>query len=246
MLEVKHLSKKFGNLEVLKDISFSLAQSEILSIIGPSGTGKSTLLRCLNYLEKPESGTIEINNLKFDYTDMDRNKILNLRKQTSMVFQNYNLFKNKNVVENVMEALLVVKKKSKKEAYDIAIKNLELVGLLDKKDEYPSRLSGGQQQRVGIARAMAVEPKIILFDEPTSSLDPFLVKEVLDTIKELAKTEVSMIIVTHEMKFAKQVSDKVIFLNNGIIWEEGTPNKIFDNPDNELTKRFISSNMKNN
>lgn len=244
MLEVKHLSKKFGNLEVLKDISFSLAQSEILSIIGPSGTGKSTLLRCINYLEKPESGTIEINNLKFDYTDMDRNKILNLRKQTSMVFQNYNLFKNKNVIENVMEALLIVKKKSKKEAYEVAIKNLELVGLLDKKDEYPSRLSGGQQQRVGIARAMAVEPKIILFDEPTSSLDPFLVKEVLDTIKELAKTKVSMIIVTHEMEFARQVSDKVIFLNNGIIWEEGNPNKIFDSPDNELTKRFISSNMR--
>lgn len=244
MLEVKHLSKKFGDLEVLKDISFSLSQSEILTIIGPSGTGKSTLLRFINYLEKPEEGTIEINNLKFDFTDMDREKILNLRKQTSMVFQNYNLFKNKNVIENVMEALLVVKKKSKKEAYDIAMKNLALVGLLDKKDEYPSRLSGGQQQRVGIARAMAVEPKIILFDEPTSSLDPFLVNEVLDTIKELAKTKVSMIIVTHEMEFARQVSDKVIFLNDGIICEEGTPDKIFSNPDNELTKRFISSAMR--
>ena len=239
MLKISNLNKSFGELKVLKDISFEVSKGEVVAIIGPSGTGKSTLLRCINYLEKPDSGIVEIEGTKYDFLNMNKKDIYDLRKHSCMVFQQYNLFKNKTVIENLTEALHFVQKREKLEAQEIAEKLLKKVGMFEKKDEYPSRLSGGQQQRVGIARALAVNPDIILFDEPTSSLDPELVDEVLNTIKALAETNITMIIVPHAIEFAKNVADRIIFMDEGNIVEEGKPSDIFTNPKNERTKQFL-------
>ncbi|WFD10694.1 amino acid ABC transporter ATP-binding protein [Tepidibacter hydrothermalis] len=239
MIKIKNLHKSFTKLEVLRGIDLEIKKGEVVAVIGPSGTGKSTLLRCINYLEVPDKGEIEIEDLKINTKNVTKEQIHRLRKVTSMVFQNYNLFKNKTAIQNIFEPLIVVKKMDYKKAEKIALDILEKVGLLDKKDIYPSKLSGGQQQRIGIGRAMAVSPKIMLFDEPTSALDPELVGEVLDVIRGLAKNHTTMIIVTHEMRFAKEVADRVIFMDGGNIVEQGSPDEIFNNPKNERTIEFL-------
>ena len=240
MIKVTDLHKSFGELAVLKGIDFQANTGEVIVIIGPSGMGKSTFLRCINYIERPEKGIIEIDNVKVDAEKCTEKEIKQLRLKTSMVFQNYNIFKNKTVIENVMLPMTSVQKIEKEIAKEKALQYLEQVGLLDKVNEYPSRLSGGQQQRVGIARAMAVNPKLILLDEPTSSLDPELVLGILDILRNLANEHKrTMIIVTHEMSFAKEIADRIIFMDDGRIIEEGTPEKIFSNPQNERTKRFL-------
>lgn len=239
MLKINNLHKRFDKLEVLKGIDLEVSKGEVVVVIGPSGSGKSTLLRCLNYLEAPEKGNIEISNVKVDAEKSHKKDIRDLRKVTAMVFQNYNLFKNKSVLENITEALLIVKNMPKDEAEAVAEKLLIQVGLIDKKDNYPSTLSGGQQQRVSIARAMALNPQVILFDEPTSALDPELVGEVLNVIRQLASKHMTMLIVTHEMGFAKEVADRVIFMDEGKIVEQGKPQDIFTNPKHERTRRFL-------
>ena len=240
MIKVTDLHKSFGELAVLKGIDFQADTGEVIVIIGPSGMGKSTFLRCINYIERPEKGIIEIDNVKVDAEKCTEKEIKQLRLKTSMVFQNYNIFKNKTVIENVMLPMTSVQKIEKEIAKEKALQYLDQVGLLDKINEYPSRLSGGQQQRVGIARAMAVNPKLILLDEPTSSLDPELVLGILDILRNLANEHKrTMIIVTHEMSFAKEIADRIIFMDDGRIIEEGTPEDIFSNPQNERTKRFL-------
>ena len=240
MIKVTDFHKSFGELAVLKGIDFQADTGEVIVIIGPSGMGKSTFLRCINYIERPEKGIIEIDNVKVDAEKCTEKEIKQLRLKTSMVFQNYNIFKNKTVIENVMLPMTSVQKIEKEIAKEKALQYLDQVGLLDKVNEYPSRLSGGQQQRVGIARAMAVNPKLILLDEPTSSLDPELVLGILDILRNLANEHKrTMIIVTHEMSFAKEIADRIIFMDDGRIIEEGTPEKIFSNPQNERTKRFL-------
>lgn len=240
MIKVTDLHKSFGELAVLKGIDFQADTGEVIVIIGPSGMGKSTFLRCINYIERPEKGIIEIDNVKVDAEKCTEKEIKQLRLKTSMVFQNYNIFKNKTVIENVMLPMTSVQKIEKEIAKEKALQYLDQVGLLDKVNEYPSRLSGGQQQRVGIARAMAVNPKLILLDEPTSSLDPELVLGILDILRNLANEHKrTMIIVTHEMSFAKEIADRIIFMDDGRIIEEGTPEDIFSNPQNERTKRFL-------
>lgn len=241
MIEIKDLRVKFGNNEVLKGINLSIKKGEVVALIGPSGTGKSTLLRCLNYLTKPTKGNIRIDDFIFNIEKATNKDIHNLRKKTAMVFQNYNLLKNKTAVENIMEPIITVQKIHKEKAYEKAIELLDKVGLKHKKDSYPRELSGGQQQRIGIARAMAVSSDVILFDEPTSSLDPELVGEVLSVIKDLALSHnKTMVIVTHEMKFAKEVADRMIFLENGVVAGEGTPEEIYKNCQNERMRKFIN------
>ncbi|PWC14651.1 amino acid ABC transporter ATP-binding protein [Brenneria corticis] len=239
MISVKHLTKRFGDQVVLDDISLNIAQGEVVAIIGPSGSGKSTLLRCLNLLEKPQAGTIEIGGQVLDTRRYSGKEAYALRRQTAMVFQNYNLFKNKTALENITEALIVVKKMAKKQADELGMALLEQVGLLPQAAQYPVTLSGGQQQRVGIARALAVDPKAILFDEPTSALDPERVHEVLQVIKKLAKNNTTMVIVTHEMQFAQEVADRVIFMADGHIVEEGPAEKVISFSDNPQTQRFL-------
>ncbi|NFC30066.1 amino acid ABC transporter ATP-binding protein [Clostridium botulinum] len=240
MIKISNLHKSFNGVEVLKGINLDIRKGEVVAVIGPSGTGKSTLLRCMNFLEKPEKGIIEIEDLKVDVEKATKQQIHELRLNTSMVFQSYNLFKNKTALENIMEPLIIVKKMDKDKAKEMALSILKQVGLEDKKDYYPSKLSGGQQQRVGIGRAMAVDPKIMLFDEPTSALDPELVGEVLEVIKKLAEQDTTMIIVTHEMRFAESAADKVIFMDGGNIVEQGTPEEVFNNPKNERTMKFLN------
>lgn len=239
MISVKHLSKRFGDQVVLDDISLEIAQGEVVAIIGPSGSGKSTLLRCLNLLETPEAGTIAIGDSVLDTRRYSSKEAYALRQQTAMVFQNYNLFKNKTALENITEALIVVKKMPKKQAREVGLALLEQVGLLPQAEQYPVTLSGGQQQRVGIARALAVDPKAILFDEPTSALDPERVHEVLQVIQKLAKNNTTMVIVTHEMQFAKEVADRVIFMADGHIVEQGPAEKVISFSDNPQTQRFL-------
>jgi putative amino-acid transport system ATP-binding protein len=244
MIKVTNLSKSFDDLSVLKEISFEVNKGEIIVIIGPSGTGKSTLLRCLNYLETPTSGQIEIGDVSVDAKHHTHKQITKLRQHSSFVFQNYSLFANKTAIENVAESLITVWKVARKEALSTAKKVLIKVGLEDKLDFYPSQLSGGQQQRVGIARAMATHGEVILFDEPTSALDPEWVEEVLAVMKQLAIEKQTMIVVTHEMQFAKEVADRVIFMEGGYIVEQGTPEQIFDNPQNERTQEFVKRALK--
>ncbi|MCR1950150.1 amino acid ABC transporter ATP-binding protein [Clostridium sp. DSM 100503] len=239
MIKIRNLKKKFGNDEILKGINLELKKGEVVVIIGPSGAGKSTFLRCLNYLEIPTSGEIQIADLKVETDKVSKRDIHNLRSKSAMVFQNYNLFNNKTVIENVTEALIVVKRMDKEEANNIAAKALKKVGLLEKKDVYPKTLSGGQKQRVSIARAIAINPEVILFDEPTSALDPELVSEVLGVIKDLAKENMTMIIVTHEMRFAKDVGDRIVFMENGVVVEEGAPEDIFTKPKKDRTREFL-------
>ena len=249
MIKIEKLYKNFGELQVLKGIDLEVRKGEVVVVIGPSGSGKSTLLRCINYLEAPETGTIEIvndelGNIKMDFEKVEKPLIQKLRASTAMVFQSYNLFKNKTALENITESLIVTKNIKKKDAENTATELLKQVGLLDKRDAYPSTLSGGQQQRVGIARAMAVNPMVILFDEPTSALDPELVGEVLNVIRALAKKHTTMMIVTHEMAFAKEVADRVIFMDDGIIVEEGAPQDIFTNPKHQRTRKFLNQVIK--
>ncbi|QBP90547.1 amino acid ABC transporter ATP-binding protein [Bacillus mycoides] len=239
VIELKKLYKSYKHNEVLRGISLTVKKGEVVVIIGPSGSGKSTLLRCLNLLEQPDDGSIRIEDLEIHTKKLYQKEIIKLRQKTAMVFQNYNLFKNKTALQNITTALTVVQKKREEEANGIAREILKQVGLADKEDFYPTMLSGGQQQRVGIARAMALNPAVLLFDEPTSALDPELVNEVLQVIKDLARQHITMVIVTHEMNFAKEVADRVIFMADGIIVEQGTPEEIFRNPQNERTKKFL-------
>lgn len=240
MISIKNLKKRFGSLEVLKDISLDVAKGKVVVIIGPSGSGKTTLLRCLNVLEQADGGQIEIHNTKLDFSQrIDKRQVITLRKQTGMVFQSYNLFPHMTAIENVMEGPVTVQKISKDVARQKAEKLLAKVGLADKANEYPAQLSGGQQQRVGIARALAIDPNVMLFDEPTSALDPELVGEVLKAIKELAQEGMTMVIVTHEMAFAREVADEVIFMDQGVIVERGIPAKLFNSPEQERTRQFL-------
>ncbi|EHL74918.1 amino acid ABC transporter ATP-binding protein [Bacillus smithii] len=240
MIKIHDLRKQFDQLEVLKGINMSIEKGKVIVIIGPSGSGKTTFLRCLNALEIPTSGTIQIGDVKIDFSQpVSKKEIAALRKESGMVFQQYNLFPHKTVLENVTEGPIIVKKLPKNEAIQKAEKLLQKVGLLDKKDEYPFQLSGGQQQRVGIARALAMEPELMLFDEPTSALDPELVGEVLNVMKELADEGMTMVVVTHEMRFAKEVADEVVFMDQGVIVERGTPEEIFTRPKEQRTKQFL-------
>ncbi|NRD79732.1 amino acid ABC transporter ATP-binding protein [Bacillus sp. BRMEA1] len=240
MIQVKNVTKSFGSHEVLKDISLTVNKGEVVAILGPSGSGKTTLLRCLNYLEKPSKGSIQIGDFRFDYSRPYKSNIRQLRLKTAMVFQQYHLFKHRTVLENVMEGLVIVHKIPKAQARQRSVEVLEKVGLGDKLAFYPSQLSGGQQQRVGIARALALNPEVLLFDEPTSALDPELVGEVLDVIRTIAKEGVTMIIVTHEMGFAREVSNHVVFMEHGNIIEVGDSRTIFENPKEERTIQFLS------
>lgn len=236
MIKVKNLHKYFGELEVLKGIDMEVNEGEVVCMIGASGSGKSTLLRCINFLEEKNEGEIWVDGVKVQHKKSDVNKI---RQKVGMVFQQFNLFPHMTVLQNIMEGPVTVKKVKKEQARVKALELLEKVGLSDKEQEYPAMLSGGQQQRVAIARALAMEPKAVLFDEPTSALDPELVGEVLRVMKDLANEGMTMIVVTHEMGFAREVSDRVIFLHEGVIAEEGTPEQIFENPKNERLKNFL-------
>lgn len=239
MIEIKNLNKYFKKNHVLKDINLLVSKGETVALIGPSGSGKSTLLRCINLLETPTNGEIYIDDIVVNAQKITKDCIHQVHQNTGMVFQNYNLFANKTALENVAEALIVVKKIPKKEALEQSLKLLEKVGLADRKDHYPTGLSGGQQQRVAIARALAINPKVILFDEPTSALDPELVEEVLQVIKNVAKEKVTTIIVTHELEFARDVADRIVFLADGVIVEENSSKEFFRNPKMDRTKQFL-------
>ncbi len=237
MIRFEHISKKFGNLEVLKDVTEEVKNGEIVSLIGPSGSGKSTLLRCMNLLEVPTSGRILLKGEDITAKGVDINVH---RQKMGMVFQHFNVFPNMSVEENITMAPILLGKKNKDEAHKQAMDLLDKVGLRDKADVRPTKLSGGQKQRLAIVRALAMEPEVMLFDEPTSALDPEMVGEVLSVIKSLADTGMTMMIVTHEMGFAREISDRILFMNDGIIAESGTPDKVFGNPDNPRLKEFLS------
>ncbi|MDY7220688.1 amino acid ABC transporter ATP-binding protein [Halalkalibacterium halodurans] len=240
MIVVQSLYKKFGEVEVLKGLDLTVERGKVVVVIGPSGSGKTTLLRCLNILETPTSGSVQIENQTLDFSGKVSSKeIANFRRLTGMVFQSYNLFPHMTVLQNVMEGPMTVKKEAKAQVEEKSKQLLAKVGLADKETVYPFQLSGGQQQRVGIARALAMEPKVMLFDEPTSALDPELVGEVLRVMKELAEEGMTMIVVTHEMRFAQEVADEVIFMDDGKIVERGTPDDIFKTPKVERTKQFL-------
>lgn len=236
LLQLKSIKKSYGDNSVLKGVSLDIQKSEVISIIGPSGSGKTTLLRCINGLEKIDEGSVVIQGEVFNPNSKQVHKI---REKVGFIFQRFNLFSHYTVLQNITIAQKIVKKRSDKESIEIAMDLLRKVGLEDKANSYPSQLSGGQQQRVAIARALAMDPELLLMDEITSALDPELVNEVLEVVKELAKTGMTMILVTHEMGFAKNVSDRVIFMDNGVIIEEGIPDKIFNNPENERTQSFL-------
>jgi ABC-type polar amino acid transport system ATPase subunit len=244
IIQLQNLKKRFGDNEVLHGINLSVNKGEVVVLMGPSGSGKSTLLRCLTFLEEPTGGMIRIGKQALRAGEkLDRkrkNEIRELRKSTGFVFQQFNLFPHKTAIENVMEGPIVVKGATKEEAREIAKTLLEKVGLDDRQNHYPSQLSGGQQQRVAIARALSMHPSVMLYDEPTSALDPELVREVLQVMKNLAQEGMTMVVVTHEMKFAKDVADRVIFMDGGIVVEEGSPEEIFNHPKEERTKRFLA------
>ena len=240
MIHVNNLTLSFHGNCILDSINLHIQPHEIVAIIGASGAGKSTFLRCLNLLEKPQSGNISIDKLSFDVSKFKRDQIVKFRQQTAMVFQQFNLFPQKNALENVMEGLVIVKKYPKEKAKQIAYEKLVEVGLADRVDHYPKQLSGGQQQRVAIARALAMNPKVLLLDEPTSALDPELVGEVLATIKMAAKSGITMILVSHEMSFVHDIATRVLFLDKGQIIEDGSPSKVFLNPVQQRTRDFLS------
>ncbi|MDU6360596.1 MAG: amino acid ABC transporter ATP-binding protein [Clostridiales bacterium] len=237
MIEVKGLCKSFGDLKVLKGIDDSINKGEVVVVIGPSGSGKSTYLRCINYMEEATQGQILIDGVDITDKSIDINEI---RQKVGMVFQHFNLFPHMTVLENITLAPIQVKKMSEEQAKEIAYKLLDKVGLKEKANEYPNKLSGGQKQRIAIARALAMNPEVMLFDEPTSALDPEMVKEVLEVIKELAQEGMTMMIVTHEMGFAKEVGTRLVFMDEGKILEQGNPKEVFENPKEERTKLFLS------
>ncbi len=236
MVSIQHLSKRFGDNEVLKDVNIEVAKGEVVVVLGPSGSGKSTMLRCINLLEKPTGGHIFIEGKEITDPKTDVNK---LREHVGMVFQQFNLFPQLTALKNVMLAQRKVLKRSKEEAERIALFELDRVGLADRADYFPAQLSGGQQQRVAIARALAMEPHVMLFDEATSALDPELVRGVLDVMRSLAEEGMTMVVVTHEMQFARDVADRVIFMEGGVVVEEGTPDEVFNHPKHERTKNFL-------
>lgn len=238
MIELKDVNKVINQHRILKDINLQVQKNEIIAIIGPSGAGKSTLLRSINLLEKPDSGSIRIDEIKLDFTNFSKQQMFELRRKSAMVFQNFNLFVNKNIIENVSEALIVVKKLAKDEALNVATEQLKAVGLENKAKSYPFELSGGQQQRVAIARALALNPSIMLFDEPTSALDVELIAEVLEVIKNIHNK--TMLIVTHELKFAKAIANKIVFMSDGEIIEQGHSNVFFENPKHERVRSFLA------
>ncbi len=241
MLKITKLNKSYGATHVLHDISLEVAQGQVVAIIGPSGSGKSTLLRCVNLLETPQSGQMTIGSQRLDVASMSRADANQLRQQTAMVFQHYNLFKNKTALENITESLIIGKKMPRQQANAIGLALLDKVGLSLKADSYPSRLSGGQQQRVAIARALAVSPRVMLLDEPTSALDPELVNEVLQVIRAIIDHQTTILLVTHEMAFARDIADRIIFMDEGVILEDGTPEQVFGAPQHARTARFLQT-----
>lgn len=239
VLEIKDIHKSFGSLNVLDGVNLSVHKGDVIAILGPSGSGKTTLLRCINFLETADHGTMVFDEKEYDLASMHKNDIRDIRKKTGFVFQNYNLFANKTALQNVMLGLTSARKMDKKQAEKIGLEMLRKVGMEDRALHYPSQLSGGQQQRVAIARALATNPEIIYFDEPTSALDPELIGEVLNVMRELANEGMTMIVVTHEMSFAKEVSNHVIFMEGGKIIEQGTSKEFFENPKQERTREFL-------
>lgn len=240
IIKVDSLQKSFNQVPVLKNVSFDMEEGQVLAVIGPSGGGKSTLLRCINFLEAPDMGSIQFKDRTIDVKNAKKEDIAWLRRHSAMVFQQFNLFKYKTALENVMEGLVMVQKRSRGEARDIALDFLRQVGLEDHKDYYPRQLSGGQKQRVGIARALALHPDVILLDEPTSALDPEMIGEVLDVIRKAREAGHTMIIVSHEMSFVAEIADNVLFLDEGTILESGTPEEIFEHPKKERTQQFLA------
>lgn len=239
LLEIKNIRKNFDDKEVLRGVNFNVNKGHVVSILGPSGSGKTTLLRCINFLEKADSGLMEFDGQMYDLKDMSKKEITGIQKQTGFVFQDYNLFQNKNVLDNVTLGLTSARKIPKDQAVRTAMDMLSRVGMEDYAKQYPSQLSGGQQQRVAIARALATDPKIIYFDEPTSALDPQLTGEVLTVMRQLAEDGMTMLVVTHEMSFAREVSNKVIFMDGGVVVEQGVPDEFFSNPKEERTREFL-------
>ena len=241
MLEIRNLKKNFAQLEVLRGIDLSVEQGDVVAILGPSGSGKTTFLRCINFLERATDGSLTFDGETFDLKHISKADILRLRKKTAFVFQNYNLFLNKTALQNVTEGLVIGRKMPKAQAEEIGRRMLDKVGMGDRSDYFPSQLSGGQQQRVAIARALAAEPEIIYFDEPTSALDPELTGEVLSVMRQLAQEGMTMLVVTHEMGFARNVSNKVVFMEHGVVVESGSSHDFFENPQEERTRAFLRS-----
>ena len=239
MLQIQNVRKSFGDLEVLKDVSIDVEKRDVIAILGPSGSGKTTFLRCVNFLERADAGTMVFDGESFDMHRISRKDIARIRKKTAFVFQSYNLFRNKTALQNVTEGLIVARKIPKSQAEEIGRRMLAKVGLSDKCDSYPNQLSGGQQQRVAIARALASDPEIILFDEPTSALDPELTGEVLQVMRQLADEGMTLLVVTHELNFAKNVSSKVVFMENGVVLEAGPAGEFFANPKEDRTRAFL-------
>ena len=240
MLQIKNIKKSFGPLQVLKGVDLQVSKGDVVAILGPSGSGKTTLLRCINFLESADSGTMTFGSDSYDLAHTSKREIAAIRKRTAFVFQNYNLFRNKTALQNVTEGLIVARRMPKAQANEIGMKMLEKVGLADRCDHYPNQLSGGQQQRVAIARALASEPEIIYFDEPTSALDPELIGEVLSVMQQLANEGMTMLVVTHEMAFARDVSDRVVFMADGVICEQGPSDELFGNPKQQQTRDFLA------
>ena len=241
MLEVINCRKSFGELPVLCGVSLNVHKGDVITVIGPSGSGKTTLLRCINFLERADSGTMRFDGQTIDMHAMRGRAVVEFRKRTGFVFQSYNLFRNRTAVQNVAEGLIVARRMPREQAMETAKRALDRVGLLDRCDSYPHQLSGGQQQRVGIARAIAAEPEVILFDEPTSALDPELVGEVLSVMRDLAQSGMTMLVVTHEMNFARQVSSQVVFMDGGAVVEQGVPEQLFDAPTHPRTRQFLKA-----
>ena len=241
MLEIKGLKKAFGSLEVLKGVDLKVNQGDVVAILGPSGSGKTTMLRCVNFLEHADGGSLIFDGKEYPFHNISKKDIAAIRQKTAFVFQNYNLFLNKTALHNVTEGLIIGRKMPKTRAEEKARAALEKVGMLDRADYYPHQLSGGQQQRVAIARALATDPEIIYFDEPTSALDPELTGEVLRVLRELAEHKTTMIIVTHEMKFARDAADRILFMDGGVVVEQGDARELIDHPKEERTRQFLAS-----
>jgi L-cystine transport system ATP-binding protein len=239
MIEVKNIHKSFGRNEVLRGVDLRVEDGDVIVVIGPSGSGKTTLLRCINFLEKADKGVLSIGDTILDFTQATKKQILDVRRRTAFVFQNFNLFNNKTALENVTEGLIIGRGIPRKDAEEAARAALTKVGLSERLDAYPSRLSGGQQQRVAIARAIVLNPEVILFDEPTSALDPELVEETLGLIKRIAREGITMVVVTHEMSFAQDVANKVIFMDKGLVVEQGPPDEVFLRPREDRTRQFL-------